>query len=207
MIEYEDIVIELPTAKTLGIAQDISELEVWASGQMFDYTSRTNSATISLAAVALPQHLLATIEGSVSQDGATFNRTNDIEREFAFGFWAENKDGSFNCYWLPVCKLTPTEETYATSTADIPDPESNYSVRVIPYNNLWRVRFSSADAKESGIIVTDKTAFNKKFFLDPIYQESQMQELLRDYRNEVVDASSITFMAVDKNSNKKDDNK
>lgn len=173
-IEYENTVLEVPTIKTLGLTRTVSELEVYASGILFDYLNRTAGAQIALTAVTLPSSLLDSIEGAGKHDGFTFNRTNDIEREFAFGYWGENSDGSFMYYWHPVCKLTPTEEQHQTRTADIPDPERNYAVRVIPFNNLWRTRYSTNADKQAGyepIPIND-------FFVNPIYREDQIPKRL-----------------------------
>jgi len=171
-ITYEDTVLEVPVIKTLGLTRTVSELEVYASGILFDYLNRTAGASVALTAVTLPPDLLAEIEGSAKKEGFTFNRTNDIEREFAFGYWGENSDGSFMYYWHPVCKLTPTEETHQTRTAEIADPERNYAVRVIPYNNLWRTRYSTKTDKEAGYEPIEKEVF----FLDPIYKEDQIPD-------------------------------
>jgi len=171
-IVYDTTVIETPVIKTLGLTRIVSELEVYASGILFDYLNRTAGANIALTAVSLPYKLLAQIEGSEKKDGFTFNRTNDIDREFAFGYWGENSDGSFMYYWHPVCKLTPTEETHQTSTAEIPEPQRNYAVRVIPYNNLWRVRYSTNTDVADGFVPLEKTAF----FSNPIYREDQIPE-------------------------------
>jgi len=171
-ILYENIVLEVPTVKTLGITRIVSELEVYSSGILFEYLNRTAGANIALDAVALPASLLDRIEGATKDAGFTFNRTRDIEREFAFGYWGENSDGSFVYYWHPVCKLTPTEENHQTSTADIPEPQRNFAVRVIPYNNLWRVRYSTNGDKEEGYIPLEKEAF----FGSPVYREEQIPE-------------------------------
>ena len=150
----------------------MSELEVYASGILFDYLNRTAGAQIALNAVTLPPALLDKIEGAIADAGFTFNRTNDIEREFAFGYWGENSDGSFMFYWHPVCKLIPTEETHQTRTAEMPEPERNYSVRVIPYNNLWRTRYNTKKDEEAGNTPLGKDVF----FLTPIYKEDQIPD-------------------------------
>lgn len=170
IINYESEVLEVPTIKSLGLTRTVSELEVYASGILFDYLSRTAGAQIALTAVTLPTDLLDKIEGAAKKDGFTFNRTNDIESEFAFGYWGENSDGSFMFYWHPLCKLTPTEENHQTRTADIQNPERNYSVKVIPYNNLWRTRYSTKADELAGYTPLSVEAF----FEGPIYLEDQV---------------------------------
>jgi len=109
-ITYENEVFEVPTIKTLGLTRAVSSLEVWASGEMFSYINRTAGADIALVAVTLPEDMLAKIEGSTKVGGHTFSRTNDIEREFAFGYWGVDDKGNFTYIWHPVCKLIPTED-------------------------------------------------------------------------------------------------
>ena len=169
-ITYEDEVLEVPVIKTLGLSRTVSELEVYASGILFDFLNRTAGANIALTAVSLPTDLINRIEGATEDDGFTFNSTNDIEREFAFGYWGENSDGSFMFYWHPVCKLIPTEESHKTQTADIPEPERNYSVKIIPYNNLWRVRYSTSKDTEAGFEPLEID----EFFEKPIYYKDQI---------------------------------
>ena len=169
-ITYENDVMEVPAIKTLGLSRKVSALEVYASGILFDFLNRTAGADIALTAVTLPADLINRIEGAVEDEGFTFNNTNDIEKEFAFGYWGENSDGSFMFYWHPVCKLTPTEESHQTRTGDVPEPQRNYSVKVIPYNNLWRVRYSTSKDVEAGF----KPLEMDEFFASPIYSKDQM---------------------------------
>ena len=170
VINYRNTVFEVPTIKTQGVTRVVSELEVYASGILFDYINRTAGANINLNAVTLPQFLLNDLEGATEQGGFTFNRTNDLEKEFAYGYWGENSDGSLVYYWHPVCKLIPTEENHQTRTADIPEPQRNYNIKIIPYNGLWRVKYSTSKAIEEGL--TPKTIGD--FFSTPIYQENQL---------------------------------
>jgi len=169
-ITYRNKVLEVPTIKTLGLTRTVSELEIYASGILFEYINRTAGANIALNTVALPPELIAEIEGALVKDGFTLSSTNDIEVEFAFGYWGENSDGSFTFYWHPVCKLTPTEENHETRTADIPVPQRGYAVKVIPYNNLWRVKYSTKTDTAAGYIPMKK----EEFFIEPIYKENQL---------------------------------
>ena len=173
-IIYEPTVIETPVIKTLGLSRTVSELPIYASGILFDYLSRTAGAQIALSAVVLPRELLDKIAGALIKAGFTFDSTNDITKEFAFGYWGENSDGSFVYCWHPVCKLIPTEETHKTRTEDIEAPERSYTIKVMPYNNLWRVRYNTTDDEAAGYLPIGKEVF----FLNPIYKESQIPQRL-----------------------------
>ena len=165
-IDYETEVTEVNTIKTLGLNRNVAELEIWASGEMFDFIQRTNSADISLTAVALPTELKNKLEGVYSQDGITISRTNDIEREFAFGYWAENSDGSFYYFWHPLCKIVPSEETRQTRTSDIPDPERNYTIKVIPFDRYWKYMYSTGEAIKAGL----QPLTIDEFFQKPVFK-------------------------------------
>ena len=172
-IVFKEKVIELYVVKTLGLTPNVAELNIFASGILFDTINRTANADIALGVVALPEELLAEIQGAQSENGFTFNTTNDISREFAFGYWGENSDGSFTMVWHPVCKLVPTEETHETSSEDISEPNRGYSVRVIPWNGLWRTKYSTAAA-----IKADQTPLERAhFFAQPVYNEMQANAL------------------------------
>ena len=171
-ITYEGKVKELPVIKELGLTRTMSELEIFASGITFDYINQTAGAEIALKAVVLPPELINMLEGAQEKDGFTISRTNDIGREFAFGYWGEYSDKSLVYYWHPVCKLVPADEKHATRTKDIPDPEADYKIKIIPFNGIWRVKYSTKKAKDEGLDVLTKD----DFFAKPIYNENDLPQ-------------------------------
>ncbi len=173
-ITYEDKILELPVIKELGLARTMSELEVYASGIVFDYINQTSGGEISIKAVVLPPELIDVVEGATKKDGFTLNKTNDKGREFAFGYWGENSDGSFVYYWHPLCKLVPADEKHKTRNKDIPDPEADYKIKIIPYNKVWRTKYSTKEAT-----VAELTPLTKEqFFAQPIYSEEQISSII-----------------------------
>ena len=169
-IEYEKEVIEVPTIKTLELTRNISELTVWASGQIYDHLSRTIGGDINLNAVILPPDLLRVIEGNSGENGSIIGRINDVEREFAFGYWGENSDGSMIYVWHPVSKLIPTAETYQTRTENMDDPQRNYSVKVIPFDSYWIYKYYTQKRIEAGYV---PLTINE-FFSQPIFKDEQL---------------------------------
>ncbi len=169
-INYKDEVLEIPIIKTLGLARTQSEAKVHASGITYDYLSQTTGAEITLGAVALPEGLMNELEGTKIEGGWAFNKTNDIGKEFAFGYWGENSDGSFMYYWHPVCKLVPADESHETKKDEIPEPSREFKIVIIPYNGLWRVKYSTKlaeEASETPLSIDD-------FFAKPIYKETEL---------------------------------
>ena len=171
-IIYEEEVIEVPTIKTLELSREVSELTVWASGQIYDHLSRTVGGDINLNAVILPPDLLRVIEGNSGKDGSVIGRINDVEREFAFGYWGENSDGSMVYIWHPVSKLTPTTETYQTRTGQMDDPQRNYAVKIIPFDGYWIYRYYTQKRIEAGY----KPLEVDEFFLHPIFKDEHLPQ-------------------------------
>ena len=177
-IAYQTKVLRLDTIRTLGITPAVTEQEIFASGILFDYINQTSGANIALTAVALPSSLLNELSGSDQEGGFVFNRVNDLEREFAFGYWGENRDGSMVFYWHPVCKLAPGEDTKQTRSNDPPDPQKNYSIKVIPYSTgdkggIWRVKYDQQEARRDGARILTVG----EFFDQVVYCEEQLGEL------------------------------
>jgi len=173
-ITYQDIVRRLDVIRELGITPTVIEQEIWASGVMFDYITQTTGADLALNAVALPSDLLNELSGANQKEGFVFNRVNDLEKEFAFGYWGENRDGTFVFYWHPLCKIAAGEETKATRTNDPPDPQKNYNIKVMPFGSgeqggVWRVRYDQKEAIAAGY--TPLTI--EEFFSQVIYLEDQ----------------------------------
>ena len=175
-INYQPTVTRLDVIRTLGITPVTSEQEIWASGILFESITQATGANIALTAVALPAKLLNELSGADQQKGFAFSRANDIEKEFAFGYWGENRDGSLVFYWHPVCKLVPGEETKNTRSDTPPDPQKNYTIRVIPFGmedgGIWRARYDQQEAAAEGI--TPLTI--DEFFERVIYREDQIPE-------------------------------
>ena len=178
-IVYQEAVLRLDVIRSLGITPAVTEQEIWASGILFDYISQTSGADIALNAVALPADLINELSGADQQDGFVINRVNDLEKEFAFGYWGENRNGTLVFYWHPVCKLAPGEETKTTRNNDPPDPQKNYNIKVIPFGSgdeggIWRVRYDQQEAKNQGLA---PLTIND-FFAGVIYRKDQIPALV-----------------------------
>ena len=179
-INYEDTVIRQDVVRSLGITPAVIEQEVWASGVMFDFISQTTGANIALTAVALDSELLTDLSGAKQEKGFVFNRVNDLEREFAFGYFGENRDGTLMFYWHPLCKIAAGEETKATRTNDPPDPQKNYNIKVMSFGSgeqggVWRVRFDQKKAIKEGY----KALTIEEFFSQVIYRNDMIPSMTK----------------------------
>ncbi|MCL1999132.1 MAG: hypothetical protein FWG65_10240 [Turicibacter sp.] len=166
MIEYAPV-IEIPIIKELGLARTMAEVEIYASGIIFDYLNRTSGAEISLKAVALPTDLLIDLEGETDADGFVISKTTNVAKEFAFGYWSENSDGSYVYFWHPVCKLVPADENRRTRTNNIPEPDAAYKIKIMPFNDIWRVKYLTNRA--DGAVLS-----REEFFRTPIFSETNL---------------------------------
>jgi len=183
-ITYQEEVTRVDTIRSLSITPTVNEGQIWASGALFDHITQTTGAEIGTDVIALPSKLLNEILGEEEVDAFTFSRTNDIEKEFAFGYWGENSDGSLVFYWHPVCKLSPSEETKETRDENTPDPEKSYTIMVIPHGDaevggVWRVKYDQQIAKEDNLY----SLGIEDFFSKPLYTKEQVEELVASIHN------------------------
>ena len=197
-IEYQDTVTRLDVIRTLGITPAVTEQEIWASGILFDFISQTSGANIALTAVALPADLLTELSGADKQDGFVFNKVNDLEKEFAFGYWGENRNGTLVFYWHPVCKLALGEDTKTTRNNDPPDPQKNYNIKVIPFGSgdeggVWRVKYDQQEAKAIGKVPLTVD----EFFINPIYRKDQIPTQLISQAAAIAPAFAAAPAALD----------
>lgn len=176
-IVYDDKVTRQDVVKSLGITPTLIEQEIWASGVMFDYISQTIGADVALNAVALDDDLLIDLSGATLKDGFIFNRVDDLEKEFALGYFGENRDGTQVFYWHPLCKIIAGEETKNTRTNDPPDPQKNYKIKVMPFGSgeaggVWRIRYDQKQAIAAGLVPLTID----EFFSQVIYSEEHIPE-------------------------------
>lgn len=169
-ITYKPKVTEIPIIKTLGISPTTSELKVFASGIVYDHISLISGAEITLDAVALPTALVSELLGEESDGGAFVSRSNDIGKEFAFGYWSENSDGSYVYYWHPLCKLVAGEQSLETKTDEITEPSREYTITVLPFTQIWKFRYDTAEA----IIAGNTPLTREEFFAKPILNISEL---------------------------------
>lgn len=177
-ITYEEDVWRMDTIRTLNITPTVNEGQIWASGTLFEHIVQITGAEITTDVVALPSKLLNQLMGAKELNGFTLSRTNDLEKEFAFGYWGENRDGTLVFYWHPVCKIAPSEETKETRNEDTPDPEKSYTITVIPFGDgeeggLWHLKYEQKEAIEKGLVPLNI----EQFFTRPIFTEQQIEDL------------------------------
>lgn len=165
IITYDEDVYQCPVIKEQGIAKTASETTIYASGKVYDYISRTQGAQITLGAVNLPQSILDKAEGVVVNGSFKFDTTSDSGKEFAYGYYLEQSDGSHVYYWHPRCKLTSAKEDSKTSGDKQDDPSREFVIIAMPTaEGLWRVRYFTNEVPEGETALTPE-----KFFAAPIY--------------------------------------
>ena len=169
-IIYEPTVIRSEIIRTLTITPTIASGTIHASSIVYEYINDKVGVEIELGAVALPRKLLKGISGAEHSKGVTIERVTDVSKEIAFGYWAENRDGSLIFHWHPVCKLTQSSETKETRTDDAPDPEKSYTITVIPYQGKTVTSYDQRDAIEDG----ETPIGIDEFFARPFYNIEDM---------------------------------
>lgn len=145
---YEADVYRSPVVKSIGITGTVAESDIYASGIVYDHISQVQGAEIALDAVALEHALLDKALGATVSGGYVFDKSNDVGREFAFGYYLEQRDGSYVYYWHPRCLLTQADENVETSTDSAADPSRSFTIRALPtLEGVWRVRYFTQDVQ------------------------------------------------------------
>lgn len=175
---YETDVFEEPTIKSIGINPVVSESKIFASGKVYDIIRSKQGANIALAVVALSPNIENKALGVTVSGPYVYDKNVDINKEFAFGYWAELKDGSKVYYWHPRCVLSPTENTIDSSKEEPDDPQVTYNITALPCaaNGVWRVRYYTGNA-----VGTPLTA--AEFFAAPIYEVDASAAAQVNYAN------------------------
>ena len=143
-----------------------------ASGITYDYLSTVTGAEIDLGVIALPDEVLNEAYGATEVGAFTYDKTNDISVNFAFGYYAERRDGSFVYYWHPICMLVHTDEKFTDKGDATVDPNISYKIKVIPTTEgIWRVRYDTAKA-----LTTNNPLTPAEFFAKAIYDDEDAPE-------------------------------
>lgn len=165
---YEDEVIKTPIVKSLGLARQQTESKITASGIVYDTLAVTTGAEITLGVVALPADILDPALGSKVKGAFAYDKTSDVGKEFAFGYYLERSNGSKVYYWHPTCKLVPSDDKYEDKKDGNVDPNVEYKIQVIPTpDGLWRVRYDTEKVAEGTAVLK-----LEDFFAKPIFDEA-----------------------------------
>ena len=141
---YENTVYQSPVVKSIGITGTVAEGNIYASGIVYDYTRQVQGAEIALDAVALDHFLVDKATGATTDGGFVYDSSNDIGKEFAFGYYIEQRNGEYVYYWHPRCLLTANDETVETSTDSAVDPTRSFTIRALPTaEGFWRIRYNT----------------------------------------------------------------
>lgn len=157
---YEATVYRAPVIKSIGLNPTVAESDIYASGITYDHIRRVQGAEISLGAVALEHALIDKAMGAAGSGGFVFDKTDNNSREFAFGYYIEQKDGNYVYYWHPRCILTQTDEAVETATDSAPDPNRSFTIKALPTSEgVWRVRYYTQDVGENALTPEQFFAF------------------------------------------------
>lgn len=180
---YEGDVYRSPVVKSIGITGTVAEGNVYASGLVYDYTRQVQGAEIALDAVALEHSLIDKATGATAVDGFVYDSSSDIGKEFAFGYYLEQRDGNYVYYWHPRCQLTQNDESVETSTDSATEPSRAFTIRALPTSEgVWRIRYYTKDA--------DEPLTPEEFFAYARYTEKP-QALSVEFSGDVVSGSSV----------------
>ncbi len=169
---YKDELTKMPTVKTISVAPDASSKKIYASGGVYDTTVNIRGATITLDLIALGEALGLTAAGSTVIGATAYDVALPKMPEFGLGYVCEDSDGNEVYYWHPRCKLTPSDETHATSDDSDIDPSVSATVECMTTDEgIWKMRYLT-----SKVTGTAKTA--DEFFAATPYTAAELQALV-----------------------------
>ena len=171
---YEKEVYRSPVVKSIGLTGTVAEGNIYASGIVYDVIHQTQGAEIALGAVALERELVDKANGATIKGGYIYEKSNDISKEFAYGYYAEASDGTLMYFWHPRCKLTQGDETLETSTDSPADPNLSYTIKALPtVEGIWRIKYEAKkDAREAGTAMSPEEFFAFARYTDQIQAAS-----------------------------------
>ena len=167
---YESEVYRSPVVKSIGLTGTVAEGNIYASGIVYDVIHQTQGAEIALGAVALDHELVDKANGATIKGGYVYEKSNDISKEFAYGYYAEASDGTLMYFWHPRCKLTQGDETLETSNDSPADPNLSYTIKALPtVEGIWRIKYEAKkDAREAGTAMSPEEFFAFARYTDQI---------------------------------------
>lgn len=144
---YEKMVYRSPVVKSIGLTGTIADANIYASGIVYDIIHQVQGTEIALGAVALEKELVDKANGAITKGSFVYEKSNNISKEFAYGYYAEESDGSLVYFWHPRCKLTKSDDTLDTSTDSPADPNRSYTIKSLPTSEgVWRVKYYAKKA-------------------------------------------------------------
>lgn len=173
--KYETEITSQTNITKLGIAGSSTTFDKWASNQLIISISRNTKYTLTFDLAGLNQAILDKMQGIKRKNGVFFESSDPEELpKFAIGVVFPLNDGTKIARWYPRCKLTPTEENYATLTEEMDIPDQQYIIEALPllYNKNTKVDFWDGDEtnKTSNVTVD-------MFLQSVICDESQLASL------------------------------
>lgn len=162
--------------KSIGVANNKSSTQVWASGVLYEVSEQTSDAQLTVSALELPHEWLKSMKGVETAEGVDalmFESIDDEGKEFAFGYTVFYKNGKKLFKWYPRCRLTEHNPSYDTRTETPDEKPQSYTVVAMPLNGILSVTYDQCLLAEGDTAIEEDTFFEKV-----IYSKEQASALV-----------------------------
>ena len=172
---YEETVSDLPVVKNVGVARTNNELNIYASGKLYEVIKAMTGAEISLGTVGLPYSLTAKALGEEELQGFYIGSATDIPNEFAFGYYTQYRNGKYYMRWMPHCVLSKADDSPETSTESPTEPKDEYTLlALVGDDGNWKVDYDQNSAPNGTLITLEM------FFAKPLTAKADVEALLAE---------------------------
>lgn len=161
--QYEEEVYHSDDVITITPTTTAPVKEIYASGKLYDSIMKRKLVSIARSAIGMPKEVYDRASGNDVQGAFTFAPVFPNRVHFAYGYYAELDDGTYCMRWYPDCVLGQFDGASTTETADMNDPNSEYTITAIPYGDNIKTEYFTGSVADG-----EKPLTVQQFFAQPI---------------------------------------
>lgn len=156
-----DTPVGVDSIKSVGVTKQKADLEIWASGMLFEYSTQKTGTQLVVDALQIPSNMVNKYLGKEVEGGFSYDSVDDRPPEFAYGNVTEYSNGKKVFTWYPRCRLiehNPTSQTRVGGTLN--EPAKSYTILALPRaNGLIEVEYDQNNVTTDDVL-TEETFFS-----------------------------------------------
>lgn len=166
---YEADVEKSEVVKSVSVAENVDQANVYASGKTYDTASKTTYTDISTDVIAFPETTRAKMRGDTVDSTTGLVLSGGGERPyFAYGKVVKYKGDKYRYEWFPKCKLVENSDETATAEESFSEQTDSLTIRAYPFDDAGNIKSMLTYDKMPDGMTEDK------FFAKPILKVSDL---------------------------------
>lgn len=166
---YETDVEKSEVVKSVSVAENVDQANVYASGKTYDTASKTTYTDISTDVIAFPETTRAKMRGDTVDSTTGLVLSGGGERPyFAYGKVVKYKGDKYRYEWFPKCKLVENSDETATAEESFSEQTDSLTIRAYPFDDAGNIKSMLTYDKMPDGMTEDK------FFAKPILKVSDL---------------------------------